>query len=249
MPVDGRPYNIKNASYLTAGVHFVGCDQYEWFDEGIKRGIKESDPELSAEWIKQGLDEHSSIGTFAKFSIDLMSIGAPMWMIQLAHEAADDEIRHSQISFDIANAYSNSAMCATAGPFPEHQIHVDGDWNRISIDAATGGCIGETLAAFRMKRDVSALLNYKVRMAMDEVKHAALAWASVKWMMVQRNDLDVSSEGGWVRNVASFDDGGYALELETIESVRQQMMGVKDPKAVYHETVQMITDALNKDDN
>ena len=223
MPTDGRPYNIEHATHLTADVRYVNCDEYEWFNEEIKRGIEEPDAERTAKWIKQGLDEHSSVATFAKFSIDLMSIGAPMWMVRLALAAGDDEIRHSRMSFDIANAYSSDAMCAMAGSFPKHQVHIDADSNRISVDAARGGCIGETLATFKMMRvmDGAPLLNYEEQMAMDEVRHAALAWASVKWMTAQRADLDIVSEGWWVDSVESFDDGEYASARETIATILQ----------------------------
>ena len=197
------------------------------------RAIEEPNAKLSAKWILQGLDEHSSIGTFAKFSIDLMSIGAPLWMIQLAHEAAIDEIRHAQISFDFANAYSDSTKCAMVGPFPKHEVHVDRDWNRISIDAALGGCIGETLAAFKMKRDVSAVLGYEGQMAMDEVKHAALAWASVKWMTAQREHLDVADDEWWMRKAEVMDGGRYATQRATINTIHQQMMDAQDVKTFY----------------
>eukprot|EP00483_Globobulimina_turgida_P004801 UN04810 len=43
--------------------------------------------------------------TFNKFTLQLMSIAAPLWLIQLSYEASLDEVRHSQISFDMGNMY------------------------------------------------------------------------------------------------------------------------------------------------
>ena len=207
--IKGRPYNLETESNLLASIEFIDCDDYTFYDDDewkrlIQNGLSnEPDSETASKWIEQGLEEHASIGTFAKFTVELMSIGAPLWMIELANAAAADEIRHAQISFDIANAYLGGVQCVVPGIFPHHQVDVDGDWNRIAVDTAIGGCIGETAAAFRMiKSAEQSLYEDAVRqIAMDEVRHAALAWAVLDWMIEKSEShgdhLDVAREDWW----------------------------------------------------
>lgn len=164
-----------------------------------------------------------------------------MWMLKLVHAAAEDEIRHTQISFDIAAAYLGYEKCAMAGPFPSHQINIDGDWNRIATDTAMGGCIGETMAAFRMKERIDGTLldEYVQGIAVDEVKHAALAWTVVKWMIDHKEGLDVASEEWWnTPEVAHAQVETVFVHSDIIPSIRQQMKAIADPHVFYHEIIQ-----------
>ena len=56
-------------------------------------------------WLKQGLAEHTSIAAFSRFSLDLISLGVPSFLIELVHKGTLDEIRYSKIAFDIANIF------------------------------------------------------------------------------------------------------------------------------------------------
>ena len=258
----GRPYNLKGESHLTATVRYIDCSEYTLYDddewrEFMANGLtNQSDPETASKWIRQGLDEHASIGTFAKFTLELMSIGAPLWMIKLANIAGLDEIRHAQISFDIANGHLNERECVVPGPFPQHQVTVDGDWNRIAMDAVIGGCIGETVAAFKMMESVSGttLDEFVRQIAMDEIRHAALAWISVKWMIEQRQDIvggdnmNVGNQEWWKQQIA-----GRKLSSENvfvydavIPTILQMIKSQRNHQELYSEIVDMMTSLMVK---
>ena len=261
---EGRPYNLEDESNLIANVEYIDCDDYIHYDDDqwkeiMSGGIsREADLEMASQWIEQGLQEHASIGTFAKFTIELMSIGAPLWMIELANTAGADEIRHAQISFDIANAYldgnhgSYGAQCAIPGEFPQHQVHVDGDWNRIAVDTAIGGCIGETVSAFKMlQRSNGSIFDGIVKqIAMDEVRHAALAWTVVDWMIENHESrdlhLDVANKGWWASQSTEkgmdFDVGSVIYD-EMIHSIFGEIK-VWDHQLLYSEVVELLTSLI-----
>eukprot|EP01083_Nonionella_stella_P193928 715652_1 len=86
----GRPYNLLNNDNLHAQI------------------INNCGEDINGAYINNVLSEHAAIGTFNKFSIELMNLGAPLWFIELSNQASIDEIRHAKVSFDIANMYLNS---------------------------------------------------------------------------------------------------------------------------------------------
>merc|ERR1711997_1022513 len=115
---------------MQSGIKHIDCNEYshysddKWIDYVLSSNHSD-DVGMYNKWQYKALSEYSSIATFAKFSLQLMSIGAPLWFIQLSNEAGLDEIRHSQISMDIANMYvkneyNDDNECVTFGVFPEH---------------------------------------------------------------------------------------------------------------------------------
>eukprot|EP01084_Bolivina_argentea_P131520 232129_1 len=202
--VYGRPYFI-NSMTLQSNVTYIDCKNYIYYDnEQWKEFISNNaqiDYEMSYKWKQQALSEYASIATFSKFSLELMSIGAPLWFIELSNQASIDEIRHAKVSFDIANMYLNSEQCMISDVFPSHVVNIDADWNRISKDVVIGGCLGETLSAFKMIKNKygNIIDEYLYSMAMDEIKHSALAWVTIKWMIdnVEENNIDVGNVNWW----------------------------------------------------
>ena len=61
-----------------------------------------------------------------------MNIGAPLWFIELSNKASLDEIKHTKISFDIANMLiqqlnnknNQNIQCIVADKFPAHKINI-----------------------------------------------------------------------------------------------------------------------------
>merc|ERR1719499_1535627 len=129
---------------------FYGQEETEWMAFVMNHRQNVSN-EVVDMWVERSFSEHASIGTFAKFSVELMSLGAPLWFLEKANIAALQEIEHARISFDILNMYlmHNYAAngCVEYSAFPIHSVNIDGDYNRIALDTAIGGCFGETLSA------------------------------------------------------------------------------------------------------
>lgn len=139
---------------------------------------------LAAGYGEDALLEHASIASFARFTLDLLAVGAPADLVTLAQKAMGDEITHAELCFGLATAYGGAPL----GPAP---LPIDGalaDRAPISIAVAVAreACVGETLAALAAAaaRDAAedpAARAALDRIAADEADHAALAWRYLTW--------------------------------------------------------------------
>jgi hypothetical protein len=143
--------------------------------------------ELAKAWTEAALAEHASVASFARFSLDLLAVGAPADLVEGAHGAAIDEVRHAKLCFALAAAYAGEEMAP--GAFPVAEPAGSGGATTllsVAMRTATEGCVDETIAAVlaadralrSTDRVVRAVLE---RIAEDEARHAELAWRTVAW--------------------------------------------------------------------
>ncbi len=135
-------------------------------------------------WLEIARAEHASVAAFSRASLELMSLGAPPHLLEGCHQAALEEIRHARLALDIARALGEPSW--DLGPIPatpsrEPTLRV------LAVDALLEGCIGEGgaagsayLAAARARGPVAQGLH---TIAADETRHAALAWATLRWAL------------------------------------------------------------------
>ena len=140
--------------------------------------------QIATAWARDAAMEHASVASFARFTLELLALGAPADLVMGAQEAARDEIEHARACFAIASRHAGTNL----GP---GKLDVGGAVPAINIGAVITaaileGCIGETLSALlaetRLARaedaDVRAALR---RIANEEARHAELAWSFVGW--------------------------------------------------------------------
>jgi hypothetical protein len=132
--------------------------------------------------------EHASVAAFARFSLELLSVGSPPALLEETARAMSDEIAHARLCFALAGAYAGK-------PIGPGRLAVDGSLERASrqspMDAMIAklvreGCIGETLAAIEAREAKAwaadpAVSDVLGRIADDEARHAALAWRTLAW--------------------------------------------------------------------
>lgn len=140
---------------------------------------------LSAAWAKDGLFEHASVATFARFAIQLMSVGAPARLLHETLAAGRDEVRHAELCFALASAYAGEPLEPDAFPV-EARLPIDRELVAIVAETVVEGCIGETLAALQAQYQLELTTDSAVRSALeatveDETRHAELAWKVVAW--------------------------------------------------------------------
>ena len=63
---------------------------------------------LAELWQADALMEHASIASFARFSLQLLALGAPARLVRDAQAAALDEVRHAEHAFSIASRVPTS---------------------------------------------------------------------------------------------------------------------------------------------
>lgn len=139
------------------------------------------------EWARSAQMEHASIASFDRFSLQLLSVAAPPLLIEQAHQAAIDEIRHAQLSFAVASIYAGQSLgpgplSLTASAFADFSVAY------VLQSAVAEGCVGETLAAADAQAACDRAANPALKhvlgvIANDEAEHAALAYRFAAWAL------------------------------------------------------------------
>ena len=143
------------------------------------------------------LSEHASIGSFSRFSLQLLSLGAPPEFLDMAHQAARDEIRHAQMCFAIASAYAKTPL--SPGPLPiDGALLGDLSVEHILFATIEEGCIGETLSAAELELAHAKAriprIQSTLRTIIDEERmHAQLAWRFVQWLLKDSPSLKATA--------------------------------------------------------
>jgi hypothetical protein len=188
----GRPFLVAETARL-AGV--VTSDA--WLGvEAVGALPIPSDPALARRladhWARIGLMEHASIAAFARFTLQLLSLGAPAELVRDSTQAQADETRHAALAFELASAYGGSPVGPTA-------LDLRGALDCLSLEeilrtTIAEGCIGETRAALEAAEaarvaSVPAVRELLQRIADDESAHSALAWRVVQWILAEHPEL------------------------------------------------------------
>jgi hypothetical protein len=139
---------------------------------------------LAEHWSSSGLMEHASVAAFARFTLELLALGAPADLMRSAQQAMGDEIAHAELCFGLARAYAGHAV--QPGPLPMGGALGELSFVTVVSNAIAEACIGETLAAVEASEAcehtgdpvVRAVLE---RIAVDEGRHAELGWKFLRW--------------------------------------------------------------------
>jgi hypothetical protein len=130
--------------------------------------------------------EHASVASFARFSLQLLALGAPAALLAEAQRAAIDEVEHAQICYGIASQLAGQAL----GPdvLPAATAPLASALPTIVEALVREGCVGETLGAAEAREMARASTQPALRTAFttiadDEERHAALSWRALAWML------------------------------------------------------------------
>jgi len=143
--------------------------------------------QAAAWWLRIAQLEHASIASFSRFSLELLSLGAPPALIADVHQAGLDEIRHAQLCFGLASGFGAGAV--GPGPLDVRGALSDGlDAPSIARRLVLEACIGETLAALEAAESARRASDPEVRavleeIATDEQRHAELGWTCLRWLL------------------------------------------------------------------
>jgi hypothetical protein len=183
-PICGRPFLIDGSRRESELV--TGC---EWHDETtacapLPALTPEARSAIARYFADAGLMEHASIAAFARFSLQLLALGAPPELLRDATQAMADETRHAELCFGLAARFGGQAVAP--GP-----LDVTGALGAVTLREVVElvvleGCVGETAAALEAAWAAEAATDTVVRevlarIAEDEARHAALAIKFVSW--------------------------------------------------------------------
>jgi hypothetical protein len=186
--VIGRPFLVDGEQRVAACVA-----RSDWYSAGTERTAPPSgdlDPELRAAllagWTAQGLMEHASVAAFARFALQLASLGAPPELLTRTGTAMLDEIRHARACFELARRFSDREL--GPGPLPVAGALGASGWSSILTDCILEGCIGETVAAIEAAEALSHCEDPLARKVLEQIvveesQHAELAWQFLAWSL------------------------------------------------------------------
>ncbi|MDI1450383.1 ferritin-like domain-containing protein [Polyangium sp. 6x1] len=130
--------------------------------------------------------EHASIASFARFSLQLLALGAPAELLAEAQNAARDEVEHARIEYAIASRIGGRII----GPdkLPEATARLATDVVSFVESLVEEGCVGETLGAAEGQEVARSVKDEGLgaalaQIAEDEARHAALAWKTLQWAL------------------------------------------------------------------
>ncbi len=147
---------------------------------------------LAVHWRAVAAAEHASIGSFARFTLQLLALGAPSELLFDTQTAAADEVRHARIAYGFASRYAGVAV--GPGPLPLHGAMPALDAPGVLAGLIDEACVGETVGAAEAGAAAAACRDPQVRSALlsiatDESRHAALAWRAVQWLVNAHPEL------------------------------------------------------------
>ncbi len=172
------------------------CERGDWTLSARSPRLTELTAEtrarLAQHWTDIALMEHASIAAFARFSLQLLSLGAPVELIEATNNALADETKHARLCFALASSYRE----APVGP---GALDIGGSLESntpemILRTVIREGCLGETQAALEAAHALSLCDDYAVKevlqvIAQDEAQHAELAWRFVHWLLTEKPEL------------------------------------------------------------
>lgn len=180
----GRPFTIDGHARLADTM-----DRNDWCADwsGLTNELDETTKEaLFAAWRADAQMEHASVASFARFTLQLLALGAPADVVMASQSASLEEVEHARLCFALASRFAGRAIGPSVldmtSALPQTTLAECAGWTVIE------GCIGETIAALTARaqldwakdEDTRAAL---LRIAEDEEKHAAVAWRFVAWAL------------------------------------------------------------------
>jgi hypothetical protein len=190
-PTCGRPFLVENLERFAPL-----CARSDWSETELDMELDAASSELRAQaaqaWARIGQMEHASVAAFARFTLQLLQLGAPAELVERATRAATDEAAHARLAFALASLCAGTNL----GPGP---LDVRGSLEQTSLCdvvrlAFREGCVGETVAALQVAEAAAGassprLRGLLARVASDEAEHAELAWRFLRWALQQEPAL------------------------------------------------------------
>ncbi|MEO8797635.1 MAG: ferritin-like domain-containing protein [Polyangiaceae bacterium] len=124
--------------------------------------------------------EAASVHAFRIMKIELGELGAPADILRAAERARRDEIRHTKLTARITKRHGGRPIRAHVGKRAARSLEA------IAIENAVEGCVRETFGALvamwqAARAGDPAIAEAMNEIAVDEARHAALAWSVAAW--------------------------------------------------------------------
>jgi hypothetical protein len=135
---------------------------------------------LGAYFAQASRLEAASVCAFERMHDELCTHKAPPELVRMARRSASDEVRHARVSAGLARRYGGQASAPRVRRQRSRSIEA------FAKENAVEGCVRETFGAMVATWQAAHAGDECVkrsmrRIARDETRHAALAWAVARW--------------------------------------------------------------------
>ncbi len=206
----GRPLTVDGAAHVAASRPGRG-----WHGDALPDATGTDLSSLRA----AAFEEHASIAAFSRTMCELLSLGAPAWLVGETQRALADEIEHARSTFAVLASLGAAPdepgpLAAAVAPF--------GTTEELLRDVFWGGCVGETRAAHRAhaladQASTPSMRAFYTKIAQDESRHAALAFRTARWLIDARPHLRAVLDG----ELGEFDRAPVALIAPLLDVLRR----------------------------
>jgi hypothetical protein len=190
MPGGGPPYTVACGMCPTTGRR----------PEGLRapRRARRGTTVLGDFFARTSYLEAASVHAFERLALDLDARGAPDGLVRFARRSARDEVRHAGITARLARRFGAEARPLRG--LATRSITLEG----LARQNAVEGCVRETFGALvalwqSVHSHDEAVRRSMARIAADETRHAALAWAIAEWAEPRLDDAARARVARWRR--------------------------------------------------
>ncbi len=211
-PHAGRPLVHDGSAVVAARVESAA-----WIDD-LSPEVNSIDAvtraALAEAWLDDALAEHASIAAFTRVSMQLLAVGAPPELLEGAHRAATDEVRHARQCFTLASMYGARWECPGALAPDALRASVC-ERPAIAREALLEGCLGEGVAAAVARASSETAEDPVVKgvlaaLADDEARHCELAWRILAWCLETGGETTADAVAEELRALAAAE---FTLDL------------------------------------
>lgn len=237
----GRPFVVEGERRQARVVASEGWSAIDRVPQ-VRALASDARDRLAVAWRDAAVAEHASIASFARLVLDLLAHGAPAVLVRAAAAAMQDEVEHARVSFALASVYGGAP--AAPGPLAVEGASASADFAELAVATVVEGCVGETIAAIEAAVAARACVDPVVRdvlrrIAEDELRHAELAWAIVRWA------IDRGGAGVRDRVAAAFRRAAVVHDVgDAVGDASLSRHGVLDPSTRARLQAAAVRDAI-----
>jgi hypothetical protein len=141
---------------------------------------------LARAWTDQALQAHAAVAAYARFALDLLSLGAPAALLQGCAQALAEETAHAQACFSLARRYGGQNV--GPGRLVQKEAAAERDLTSIVVGAVERGCVHETVRALAAREALEhcqdpATREILLRHQESKAQQAQLAWRFMAWAL------------------------------------------------------------------
>ncbi len=204
-PMRGRPYVDDAGAARVAPIEPLG-------DAAVTNQAAQA-------WRREASYEHASVASFSRASLELMAQGAPMELLERTHQAALDELEHTRLCLEVAQALDGKeAQLGAVAALAPRSEDLLGFAVRTLQEAylPERGAVAEAEAALSLARFPPAKDALQT-IIKDETRHYELALDILRWCLerggapVRRALIDALQR---VPSIPSSFDVGGALQAQ-----------------------------------